>query len=83
MVGPQASPAFRPHFLGPWAKNQNYAPNIFFASLSRFRKGVTWPPCPKTTGGDRFGRKPLFRGPGLTPRAPGSKSRTQKLLARS
>ena len=26
--GPPASPAFRPHFLRPWAENQNSAPNI-------------------------------------------------------
>ena len=57
--------------------------DVLFASLSRFRKGVTRPPCPKTPGGDRFGRNPLFRGPGLTPRAPGSKLPAQKLLARS
>jgi len=70
LVAPPASPTFRPRFLGLWAKNQNSAPNIFFALLSQFRKGATQPPCPKTMGGDRFGRKPTFRGPGLTPRAP-------------
>ena len=78
-----AGPAFRPRFLRPWAKNQNSAPNVLFASLSRFRKGVTRPPCPETPGGDRFGGNPLFWGPGLTPRAPGSGSPAQKLVARS
>ena len=53
---PLASPAFQHRFLRPWAENQNSAPNIFFASLSQFQKGVTWPPCPKTPGGDRFER---------------------------
>ena len=80
---PPSSPAFRPRFLRPWAKNQNSAPNVLFASLSKFRKGVTQPPCPKTPGGDRFGGNPLFRGPGLTPRASGSGSPAQKLVARS
>ena len=32
----------------------------FFASSSRLRKGMTQPPCPKTLGGDRFGRKVPF-----------------------
>ena len=80
---PPASPAFRPRFLEPWAKYQNSAPKVLFASLSQFRKCATWPPCPKTPGGDRFGRNPLFRGQGLTPRALGSESPALKLLARS
>ena len=44
---------------------------------------MTQPQEPKTQGGDRFGRKAHFSGPGLTPRAPGPGSLTQKLLARS
>ena len=40
-VAPLASPAFWPSFLGPWAENQNSAPNKYFASLSPFRKGMT------------------------------------------
>ena len=83
LVAPPASPAFQPCFLGPWAKNQKSAPNILFALLSRFRKDMTQPPCPKTPRVDRFGRNPLFQGPGLTPRASGSKLPVQKLLARS
>ena len=39
----------------------------FFPHSSCFQKGMTRPPCPKTPGGDRFGRNPLFGGPGLTP----------------
>ena len=80
---PLAIPAFQPHFLGPWAKNQNSTPIKLFASLSRIQIGVTRPSCSKTPGGDRFGRNPLFRSPGLTTRAPGSESPFHKLLARS
>ena len=40
-------PPGQPRLLAPWAKTQNFAPNILFASLSRFRKGVTRPPAPK------------------------------------
>ena len=43
---PPGKPPFRPYFFQPWAKNQNSATNIFFASLSQFWKGVTQPPCP-------------------------------------
>ena len=64
-----------------WVENQNSAPNIFFALSSCFRKGMTQPPCPKTLGGDRFGRNGGFWGLGLTPRAPGSKLHAKKLLA--
>ena len=66
---PPGQPCLPARFLGPGAKNQNSAQKVLFDSLSQFRKGVTPPPCPKTPGGDRFGRNPLFRGPGLTPRA--------------
>ena len=41
----------------------------FFASLSQFQKGVTRPPCPKTPGGDIFGRNPLL-GVRAWPRGP-------------
>ena len=44
LVAPLASPAFWPRFLGPWAKNQYSSPNILFASLYWFQKGVTQPP---------------------------------------
>ena len=74
---------FRPNLFRPRGKNQNSAPNILSASLSRFQKGMTRPPRIKNLGGDRFGRNPLFQGSGLTPRASGSKSPTRKLLARS
>ena len=40
-------------------------------------------PLPQTPGGDRFGIKPTFCGSGLTLQALGSKSTTQKFLARS
>ena len=80
LFGPPTSPAFRPRFPGLWAKNQNSAPKVLFALLSQFWKGVTGPPYPKAPGGDRFGRNPLFRGPGLTPRALGSESPTQHYL---
>ena len=82
VAGP-VSPAFRPIFLRPWAKIQNSGPNIFFAWLSGIQKGMTQPPDFKTLGGDRFGRNPLFRGPGPTLWAPGSVSPTRKLLAKS
>ena len=71
--GPLASPAFWPCFLRPWAENQNSAPNIFFALLSQFQKGVRQPLCPKTPGGNRLGRKVR----GLTPRAAESKTDRQ------
>ena len=65
LVGPQASPAFWPRFLGPWAEFQNSAPNILHD-----------PPAPKP-------REEIdLAETGLTPRAAGSKSPTQKLLAR-
>ena len=62
-VAPTASPAFRPQFIRPWAKNQNSAPNILFASLSQFLKGATWPPFPKPPREDGFGRN--SGGPGV------------------
>ena len=79
MVGPLASPAFRPHFLGPWAENQI----SFFQTALLFPKGITQSPCPKTLEGDRFGAKGLFRGLALIPRVPGFKPPTQKFLAKA
>ena len=64
LVGPPASPALLLRFLRPRPKTQKSAPNVLFALLSGFRKGPTWPPCPKTPGVDRLGRNLLFRGPG-------------------
>ena len=82
-VARPASPALRPHYFRPGAEIQNSAPNKLFVSSSRFQKGMTQPPCIKNLGEDRFGRKPIFQGLGLTQRASGSKSPTRKLLARS
>ena len=80
VAGP-ASPAFWATFHRLLVKNQNSGLQIFFASSSAFQKGMTQPPHFKTLGGDRFGRKPFFWGPGLTPLALGSDSPTRKLLA--
>ena len=72
---PLASPTFRPCFLRLWAKNQNFTPNILFADSKK-----VWH-CSKTLEGDRFGRNPLFRGPGLTQGALGSEVPAQKVFA--
>ena len=79
----QPTRTFRPNFLRPTAKIQNSAPNILLASFSRFQQGITWPPCYKTLGGDRFGVNPSFGVPGLTLRTLGSNLPPRKLLAKS
>ena len=75
----------QPRLSAPYspAVGRKFRSQLFFALSSCFQEGLTQPPCPYTLGGDRFGREVLFRGPGLTPRARGSKLRAQKLLARS
>ena len=75
MVGPLASPAFRPHFLGPWAENQI----SFFQIALLFPKGITQSPCPKTLEGDRFGRNPPFSGPRPDPGGSGVKITCPKI----
>ena len=62
LVALPASPALRPHFLGPWAKNQNSAPNILFALSSDSKKVWHNFPAPKTREEIDLAETPLFRG---------------------
>ena len=75
-----ASPSFRLRFLWPWPKIKILLLH-FFCLVLPFTKRYETTPYPKTLGGDRFGRKPTFRGPGLTLRASGSKSPTEEFFA--
>ena len=82
LVAPKASPVFWPHFLGPWAENQNSPPYLFLSHPPDSKKVWHDPPAPKPWKVIFFGIKHTLRGQGLTPSASWSKSPGQKLLAR-
>ena len=54
---PLASPA---PFSRAMGQKSNFCSQHVFTSSSHFQKGVTWPPCPKTLGGDGLAEKSIF-----------------------